>query len=135
VGREFFYPHAIKGACSAAAPSRSGSSSALPVVGWLRGSINGAYDARRLIEEDNAIIEFGGQDALDQTCAEALAVGGFTLGPSCVRGAGAWPGAAHSRPAAAPDRDVHFRLNRTVLPLSGWALDRVHGCWIRPIGS
>jgi hypothetical protein len=75
VGREFFYPHAIKGACSAAAPSRSGSSSALPVVGWLRGSINGAYDARRLIEEDNAIIEFGGQDALDQTCAEALAVG------------------------------------------------------------
>jgi hypothetical protein len=94
------------------------------------GPFNGAYDARRLIEEGNAIIEFGGQDALDQTCAEALAVGGFTLGPSCsfqITCVAQAPGSAHCRPAAAPDRDVHFRLNRTVLPVSGWALDRCTG--------
>jgi hypothetical protein len=82
----------------AAAPSRSGSSSACPLLDGCEGAFNGGYDARRLIEEDNAIIEFGGQDALDQTCAEALAVGGIHARPilflpDSVRGAGAWIGA------------------------------------------
>jgi hypothetical protein len=75
-----------------------------PLLDGCEGAFNGAYDARRLIEEGNAIIEFGGQDALDQTCAEGLAVGGFTLGPSCsfqIPCVAQAPGSAHSRPAAA----------------------------------
>ena len=32
-----------------------------PLLDGCEGAFNGAYDARRLIEEDNAIIEFGGQ--------------------------------------------------------------------------